>query len=242
MMDSKNRKAIIKGLVLLLSMGGMLYGLKAAGVIQAFDKAWMDTHITNAGSSAWVLFLLFGAIYTGAGLPRQVLCLLGGYGFGFWVGTLLGLMGTMLGCILAFYFSRYLGQDLVLRIYPRRFEKINAVLMESPFIMTLVIRFMPVGSNLLTNMVGGVSAIPAGWFLLGTLLGHLPQSAVFALLGSGVRVDDYWKTGMAVVLFLVSSFLGYMLFRRYRMERTLVDEDMIPDEEPAPVVVTGGKR
>ena len=84
--------------------------------------------------------------------------------------------------------------------------------------MTLIIRFLPVGSNLVTNLVAGVSAIPTGWFLLGSLAGYTPQTLIFALLGNGVRVDPLWRTLLSASLLAASTLLGLALYRNYKLQ------------------------
>ena len=64
------------------------------------------------------------------------------------------------------------------------------------------------------NLLAGVSAVAAGPFLLASLLGYVPQTAVFALLGDGVRVAEGVQMALAVGLFAASVALGVYLLRR----------------------------
>ena len=69
---------------------------------------------------------------------------------------------------------------------------------------------------------------------LGSLIGYLPQTVVFALVGSGIGMEPIFRISLGVILFIFSGVLGVYLFRRYRqgmvfdddVERTLgVDVD-----------------
>ena len=82
--------------------------------------------------------------------------------------------------------------------------------------MTLLIRLLPLGSNLVTNLAAGVSSVGAAPFFLGSSIGYLPQTLVFALVGSGFSVDPELRIAISVVLFIVSGFLGVTLYRKYR--------------------------
>jgi uncharacterized membrane protein YdjX (TVP38/TMEM64 family) len=82
--------------------------------------------------------------------------------------------------------------------------------------MTLVIRSLPVGNNAVTSLMGGLSAIPFPPFLAGSFLGYIPQHLVFAILGSGLRVDPFWRVAISAVLYLCSTAFGYLLYRRHR--------------------------
>src|SRR3569832_1771203 len=58
-------------------------------------------------------------------------------------------------------------------------------------------------------------------FLVGTLLGYLPQTLVFALVGSGVQLAPALKLALAIGLFLVSGALGAYLYRHFRHGQSL---------------------
>ena len=53
---------------------------------------------------------------------------------------------------------------------------------------------------------------------LATLLGSLPQTVVFVLVGSGMRLDGPWRTITAAVLFGLSALVGLWLMRRVRQD------------------------
>lgn len=98
-----------------------------------------------------------------------------------------------------------------------------------PELSVVMIRFLPVGNNLLTNLAAGVAAVPAGRFILGSAVGFLPQTVVFVLLGSGIRVDPAQRIGLSVALFLASATLGVAVYRRSR-----AGSGAEPAREPAP--------
>jgi len=66
--------------------------------------------------------------------------------------------------------------------------------------------------------MAGIAASP---FLAGSAVGYLPQTAVFALLGKGVRVDGAWQIGLAAALFAASVGIGFGLLRRHAAARAL---------------------
>jgi uncharacterized membrane protein YdjX (TVP38/TMEM64 family) len=141
---------------------------------------------------------------------------MGGYAFGFLQGTLLGTLATLLGCLAAFYYARLIGRGLVADRFSGKVRKMDQFVSGHPFSMTLLIRLLPVGSNLVTNLVAGVTSVAAMPFLMGSLLGFIPQNAIFALVGSGIGVDPIWRIGLGVLLFVISGLLGIYLYRRMR--------------------------
>jgi uncharacterized membrane protein YdjX (TVP38/TMEM64 family) len=97
------------------------------------------------------------------------------------------------------------------------------------------LRLLPVGSNLATNLAAGVSGVRALPFIAGSGLGFIPQTVIFALLGSGIHLDPGLRISTGIVLFLFSGMLGVTLFRRYR-ESLALDQEMaeVIPTDPAP--------
>ena len=62
-------------------------------------------------------------------------------------------------------------------------------------------------------------------FFAGSAIGYIPQTVIFALLGSGIHLDPVLRITTAVVLFVISGMIGVYLFRRYRASRAL-DREM----------------
>lgn len=222
-MDKKQVRIYLKGLVMLAALAGVGIGLRAAGLDDALNERWIDAHIRNQGLYGWALFLAMAGVFTGAGLPRQIISFLAGYAYGFVGGTVIGTLGTALGCALAFFFARFLGRRFVVRRFSGKIGRVDDFLRDNPFSMTLIIRFMPVGSNILTNLLAGVSSVGAVPFIAGSTLGFVPQTLIFALLGSGFKVDFGWRVTLAVVLFVVSTWMGYALYKKKRRAAAIVN-------------------
>ncbi|WP_025813707.1 TVP38/TMEM64 family protein [Komagataeibacter kakiaceti] len=75
---------------------------------------------------------------------------------------------------------------------------------------------MPVGSALLLNLASGMLGVRAASFALATVLGSLPQTIVFVLVGTGMRLGSADRLGVAAVLFGLSALVGLWLMRRMR--------------------------
>lgn len=217
-------KILIRGLVLFVSLVVLGVLIKTTEIGNLFDEAWIDSYVRGRGVRGQLLFLALGWGMTSVGLPRQLVAFLGGYAFGFVLGTVLALTATTLGCITAFMFARLLGRDMVARRFSDRVRRIDGFLSENPLAMTLLIRLLPLGSNFATNLAAGVSAVPALSFFTGSAIGYVPQMVVFALVGSGISLDPGFRIILSAVLFVVSGLLGIHLYRRYRHGKTFDEE------------------
>ena len=202
---------------------GFLY--KESGLEGLLDKAWIDSQVRGQGLVGQALFVAAAAAFVAVGLPRQLVSFLGGYAFGLAGGAALALLASAIGCATAFSYSRLLGRSVVAARLSGRVRRIDAFLAGNPFTMTLLIRLLPVGSNLLTNLGAGVTGVGMVPFVAGSAVGYIPQTLVFALVGSGINVDPVLRIGLGVVLFVISGMLGVTLFRRYRRGAAL-DEDI----------------
>ncbi|MCA1977854.1 MAG: VTT domain-containing protein [Thiobacillus sp.] len=216
-----NARVIFKGLGLILSLALLGYVFESSGLSDSVNEAWIDAHVRGHGLSGEMLFLLMGGIFTALGLPRQVIAFLGGYAFNVWLGTLLGTLAALLGCALSFAYARFFGRELLRARLGKRAHRFDRFIHHHPVSMTVLIRLLPVGSNILTNLAAGISSIRLRHFLLGSMIGYVPQTLIFALVGSGVHLDPVLKIGLAVALFLVSAVLGLYLYRRNRVAARL---------------------
>lgn len=224
-----------KGLIVIATLAAAGYALKAAGLGGMLDTAWIDAEIRGRGLSGEALYVLVGALAVAVGVPRQLVSFLGGYAFGFAEGIALALLSTVIGCVLTFSYARLLGRDLVMARFAKRIRRLDEFLRDHPFSMALLIRLLPVGSNLLTNLLAGVSSAAALPFILGSAIGFAPQTAVFALLGSGVKLDGELRIGLSVILFLAATAIGVHLFQRYRRGPAFDDAVAeVIEDDPAP--------
>ena len=215
---------LLRGLALLTALVLVGFVLRSTELGTVFDEAWIDAYVRGQGAGGFLIFVGLGLVFTALGLPRQIIGFLAGYAFGFTQGVGLAVVAATLGCITAFYFARFLGRDFVVHKFPDKVRRIDGFLNQNPLAMTLLIRFLPLGSNLATNLAAGVSGVRGLPFFLGSLIGYLPQTIVFALVGSGIGIDPGFRISLGGVLFALSGVLGVYLYRRYRHGMTFDDD------------------
>jgi uncharacterized membrane protein YdjX (TVP38/TMEM64 family) len=195
----------------------LLLGLLVAGLaLRALPG--LEAVSVGHGAAGPLLFLGLAAVLCAVGMPRQAAAFAGGAAFGFWPGLVLAMLAQVLACAADFLWARAVGRGWARRRLARggRLARLDAALAAQPFAATLTLRLLPVGNNLLLNLLAGVSGVPAAAFLLASALGYLPQSVVFALLGGGVRVGRPAQIALGVALFAASVALGLVLLRRWR--------------------------
>lgn len=209
-------KALFKGLVMIASLAAFGFSAREFGLTEALDTRWLDHQIVGRGLNGGLLFVTVGALAAAIGVPRQIVAFGGGYAFGLVEGSLLALLAQTLGCALAFFYARILGRSTIRRLFSGKIARIDALLGHHPFTMTLLVRILPVGSNLLTNLAAGVTSIAPSRFLGGSAVGYIPQTVIFALLGTGVQVDETTRIALSAALFVASGLLGTALYQRLK--------------------------
>lgn len=128
-----------------------------------------------------VLFLVIGLFL----LPgATLLSVFSGAIFGLPLGPLLVSLGSTLGAVLAFFVARYILRDWVEERFGERLHPIHEGLCENDIHYMLVLRLVPLFPFFLVNIAMGVSPISWKVFMLGTLLGKLPATWIYANAGS----------------------------------------------------------
>ncbi len=199
----------------------LILGLTIAGLVlrrwdASLNASFIDRFIVGRGVLGEVTFVLVGAAACAAGVPRQALAFAASYAFGVWTGAALALGAQGMGCLVSFGWARLLGRRWAERRLRGRLARADRFLASHPFAATLVFRLLPFGNSLALSLLAGISAVPLLPFLAASVLGFVPQTVIFALLGGGVRIAHGTQIGTAVVLFVGSAAGGLWLLRRQR--------------------------
>jgi uncharacterized membrane protein YdjX (TVP38/TMEM64 family) len=198
-----------------LMAGGMIAVAASLPLLGAGSaQSTLANLLSEGGVRGPAMFLLLATFLTAIGLPRQIPAFVAGYAFGPWYGTAIALVSQVLACSLDFIWARAIGQDFVRRRFGKMITKIDTALCAQPFIATLTLRLMPVGSNILLNLAAGLSSVRAFPFLLASAIGFLPQTVMFALFGQGSAPSHAHMLLLGGAMFAASAVLGLVLLRR----------------------------
>lgn len=130
------------------------------------------------------------AVYVAAvalSLPGAVvLTLAGGLLFGAVAGTMLTVVAATIGATLVFLFARRIfGADALERLGPRAASLAEGIRRDAASYL-LVLRLVPLFPFFLVNLVPAFCGVRLPVFVLTTLFGILPGTAVFTLAGAGL--------------------------------------------------------
>lgn len=208
-------KRITKITLLLLILIGVIYEIDNPLWQHIADHRWMATYIHQGGWLATVGVLIFGAVFTGMGGPRQLMAAMFGYVFGAFLGIAASLFCSLVGASCAYMLARFVLQRGLRKRFASKLDKFSRLVDYQPFVKILVLRLLPVGSNVITNLLSGTIRVRFLPFICGSGLGYLPQTIIFALAGSGVGKANQYQLSIGIALAMISIVLSGWLYKSH---------------------------
>ena len=224
-----NKKAIGLGVILLGA--GLFYFFDPGDILslewlktnQSLLDTFYQANSLTVMTGFVALFLVIGLFL----LPgATLLSVCSGAVFGLPLGPLLVSLGSTLGAVLAFFVARYILRDWVEERFGERLQPIQAGLCENDIHYILVLRLVPLFPFFLVNIAMGASQVSWKMFMLGTLLGKLPATWVYANAGSHLvslrSLSDIISPGMmgALTLLGLLALTPVIYKQRQKSKRT----------------------
>jgi uncharacterized membrane protein YdjX (TVP38/TMEM64 family) len=151
-------------------------------------RAWVET----SGLLAALVFMAVYIITVAFSLPgATVLTIAGGFLFGSVWSTVLVIISATLGATILFSIAKTTLGDVFrakVRVWLPRLE---AGFREHALSYLLVLRLVPIFPFFIINLVPAFLGVPLSTFILGTFIGIIPGTFVYATVGAGLgRVFD----------------------------------------------------
>jgi uncharacterized membrane protein YdjX (TVP38/TMEM64 family) len=191
-MKSAAKATVLQAVVALLVVGALIYVARSAPFLGAVEET--ENVVRRWGTMSIVIYPLLVMAATVLLLPGGILSLGGGFFFGLWWGTLLVLVGNLLGAAVAFFVGDKLGRKLVRqRILrdPRWAALDGAIGKHGPRII-FYSQLNPLFPTSLFNYLYGITKVPFWECLKWVALGRLPGIFLYSYLGTlgqlGIRI------------------------------------------------------
>ncbi|HYN39866.1 MAG TPA: TVP38/TMEM64 family protein, partial [Rhodospirillales bacterium] len=144
---------------------------------------WRERHEALAVLTFITVYLLLTAL----SIPGAVwMTIAGGFLFGIVAGSTYAVIGATIGSCLVFLAARLLASDWLRRRAGTEIGRMEAGFRRDALSYLLVLRLVPIFPFWLVNLVPALLGVPLGTFLIGTLLGIIPGSIVYASVGHGL--------------------------------------------------------
>jgi uncharacterized membrane protein YdjX (TVP38/TMEM64 family) len=136
---------------------------------------------------AGLIYIAIYALVIALSVPGgAVLTIAGGFLFGSVIATLLVVFAATLGATLVFLIAKTaLGDPLRARASPF-LKRMEAGFQEDALNYLLVLRLIPIFPFWIVNLVPAFLGVPLRTYVLGTFVGIIPGSFVFASVGAGI--------------------------------------------------------
>lgn len=209
------------GSLALLMLGAMIfmtvrYAPLLSGILG--DSELFRKYVLGYGQWGALVFIVIQIIHIMVPfIPGEVVQIGGGYIFGTIPASVYLILGMVVGTVIAFYLSRWIGYPIV-RIFVKteKMEHFKQVL-DSPraelalFIMMLIPGF-PKDAMI---YIAGLSPMSAVRFIVISVLARIPGVIGSAYIGANLQTKDYSCVILVLAIAIVALGLGYCLRKYY---------------------------
>ena len=137
-----------------------------------------------------VAVVLFAGVYaasTAFSLPGgAALTVTGGFLFGVWIGTAAAVIGASIGAIIVFLAARSAFADRLQARAGPTLRKMERGFRNNALSYLLVLRLIPLFPFFVVNVVPALLGVSFGTYVVGTFIGIIPGTFVYASLGAGL--------------------------------------------------------
>ncbi len=220
------RKNLFKAILLAALLITVLAIVRFSPLAQHFKVSNMEVlqhKLSEFGNLAPLIFLVGGALVITLGVPRAVVSILGGLAFGLLGGILLALLAALLGSSIIFLLTKWLGRPLFKQKVGGYLKAIENHTKTDGFFMVIILRQLPL-TSLLINVLIGLTSISMGIFILGSIVGLLPEIIIFALFGSSLQESFVLRVSIASTLWIILILAVRLFFRRSPLAQSIAQK------------------
>ena len=218
------RKNLLKAILLAVMVITVLAFVRFSPLgayLKVSNIEFLQHKLSEFGGLAPAVFLFGGALAITLGIPRSVVSILGGLAFGLFGGILLALLSALLGSMVIFLLTKWLGRPLFKQKVGEYLKAIEDHTKTDGFLMVIILRQLPL-TSLLINVLIGLTSISMGIFVLGSIVGLLPETIIFALYGSSLHESFILRVSIASTLWILLIVLIRLFFRRSPLAQSMV--------------------
>jgi uncharacterized membrane protein YdjX (TVP38/TMEM64 family) len=208
-----------RGVLLLAVATGVLFALIYLSPLHGYMGRVRDLsdQLQRLGWLAPVVFTSSVALLVALGFPRLFFCVLAGMALGFWQGLLWAQLGTLLGNYIVFGLARSWMRDWA-KQYLYAHRRLRNALEQDGIAGVILARQLPL-PGLFINLTCGLFSIGRREFLIGTLLGQLPEAIPCTLIGAGLLQASFKRSLGLISLGIGSAVLVWLALRQLLRRR-----------------------
>jgi len=223
-MTEKQRKAVYLTAVIIFIMFCLLVGwyIGVPMVRMARDPAQFQAWVDKSG--IWGRLLFVGMVFLQvivALIPGEPLELAAGYAFGALEGTILSMLGIVLGSWVIFAAVRRFGQKLVEVFFPEKDLKQLSFLKnpKKAKALAFILMTIPGTPKDMLSYVAGLTPLTLREWLTIVVIARIPSLLTSTVSGGAAGEKNYVLAGIMLAVTLVFSGVGILYYRKICKEQ-----------------------
>lgn len=176
------------------------------------------------GFGVWGKLVFVGMVFLQvivALIPGEPLELMAGYIFGTWEGTLLSMVGILLGSWVVFALVRRLGPKFVQVFFPEKELKRLAFLKDprKSRVLTFILMTIPGTPKDLLSYFVGLTPLKTWQWLLIVAISRIPSLMTSTVSGAAAGEENYILAAVVFALTVIASGIGIVYYRKICREQ-----------------------
>lgn len=158
-----------------------------------------------------IILVLISTLLITIGIPRLWVSAAIGASFGVIMGSILATLVSVIASTILYVTGKFLLQRLIKERFENRYAKIKDAIYNNAFFATIYFRFFPFTNSTLTSLfLGGINT-PFLKFLFGSLIGFIPLTVIYVLIGNGSAEFSIMKVVVGFTGILFFALLQFLL-------------------------------
>lgn len=183
-----------------------------------YVRAFISSFIRRSGkvTIGIVFVLLYSLKPVLLVIPASLLSIFAGNIFGPYVAFALSMVGCFFSATLSFYLARWLGQPFVNKLLKGKALKMDDQVEKHGFKIMLLMRLSMIFPYDALGFASGLSKMNYGDFILGTVLGIIPEIFTYSYMGKHLKKPFSLKFILPIVAAVI---IAYAASRWYKSDR-----------------------
>jgi uncharacterized membrane protein YdjX (TVP38/TMEM64 family) len=160
-------------------------------------------------------------------IPASIFTVAGAILFGAVKGFLLNILGFFISGTSIFYLARFLGKGFLDKILKGKMLKLDKRLEHNGFKVMFFLRAVPIFPYDLLSAVSGVSNIKYKDFILGSVLGVIPETLCYSLITKGFGAHSRKLTMLMYLTIILIIIITVVIYKRSSKIIKLDEEESI---------------
>ncbi|HIY86501.1 MAG TPA: VTT domain-containing protein [Candidatus Yaniella excrementavium] len=175
--------------------------------------------IDSWGWAAWLVFIGSYALVAMTPIPVTVMAVTAGLLFGVFDGTVLSVIGVLIGCWAGYWLARGLGRQVTIKMLGSRAVSVERHLDQAGLEAIIVLRLLPGFPYWPVNYGSGAFGVGQRDFLVGSALAVIPGQFSLVSIGAFISNPSVFTGTIVAVSWAIVLMLTVLAYWRWKAAR-----------------------